>query len=60
MIIKKAFLIFFTVLFFSTNSLAAGSSGSDSGSDGGSSKIKSNYDKAVMLIKSAKKYEKKK
>ena len=59
MIIKKAFLIFFTVLFFSTNSLAAGSSGSDSGSDGGSSKIKSNYDKAVMLIKSAKKYEKK-
>jgi tetratricopeptide (TPR) repeat protein len=59
MMIKKTSLIFFTVLFFSTNIFAAGSSDSDSGNNGGSSKIKSNYDKAVTLIKSAKKYEKK-
>jgi tetratricopeptide (TPR) repeat protein len=51
--IKKIFLIlsFFTILL--TNSYSAGSS------DDSSSKVKSNYDKAVTIIKSAKKYEKK-
>ena len=51
--IKKFFLIlsFFTILL--TNSYSAGSS------DDSSSKVKSNYDKAVTIIKSAKKYEKK-
>ena len=53
--IKKTFLILLTLILLSTNSYSAGSS-----NDGGdSSKIKSNYDKAVTLIKSAKKYEKK-
>jgi tetratricopeptide (TPR) repeat protein len=55
---KKNFLIFFILLFLSTKSFSAGSN-SDSESDGGSSKVKSNYDKAVTLINSAKKYEKK-
>jgi tetratricopeptide (TPR) repeat protein len=51
--IKKFFLTlsFFTILL--TNSYSAGSS------DDSSSKVKSNYDKAVTIIKSAKKYEKK-
>ena len=51
--IKKIFLVlsFFTILL--TNSYSAGSS------DDSSSKVKSNYDKAVTIIKSAKKYEKK-
>ena len=51
--IKKIFLIlsFFTILL--TNSYSAGSSDDSSG------KVKSNYDKAVTIIKSAKKYEKK-
>ena len=51
--IKKIFLTlsFFTILL--TNSYSAGSS------DDSSSKVKSNYDKAVTIIKSAKKYEKK-
>ena len=53
---KKTFLIFFILTFLSTKSFSAGS---DSSGDGGSNKIKSNYDKAVILIKSAKKYEKK-
>ena len=51
--IKKIFLMLsiFTILL--TNSYSAGSS------DDSSSKVKSNYDKAVTIIKSAKKYEKK-
>jgi tetratricopeptide (TPR) repeat protein len=51
--LKKFFLTlsFFTILL--TNSYSAGSS------DDSSSKVKSNYDKAVTIIKSAKKYEKK-
>ena len=51
--IKKIFLTLsiFTILL--TNSYSAGSS------DDSSSKVKSNYDKAVTIIKSAKKYEKK-
>ena len=51
--VKKIFLTlsFFTILL--TNSYSAGSS------DDSSSKVKSNYDKAVTIIKSAKKYEKK-
>ena len=51
--IKKIFLVlsFFTILL--TNSYSAGSSNDSS------SKVKSNYDKAVTIIKSAKKYEKK-
>ena len=51
--IKKFFLTlsFFAILL--TNSYSAGSS------DDSSSKVKSNYDKAVTIIKSAKKYEKK-
>ena len=54
---KKTFLILFILMFISSKSFSAGSSSSDG--DGGSSKIKSNYDKAVTLIGSAKKYEKK-
>ena len=51
--IKKIFLMLsiFTILL--TNSYSAGSSNDSS------SKVKSNYDKAVTIIKSAKKYEKK-
>ena len=51
--IKKIFLTLsiFTILL--TSSYSAGSS------DDSSSKVKSNYDKAVTIIKSAKKYEKK-
>ena len=48
---KNIFLTFFILILLLTNSYAAGSS-SDS-------KVKSNYSKAVTLIKSAKKYEKK-
>tara|TARA_B100001142_G_scaffold4093_1_gene4247 strand:+ start:705 stop:1196 length:492 start_codon:yes stop_codon:yes gene_type:complete len=52
MIIKTIFTFFlFTLL--TVNSYSAGSS------DDSSSKVKSNYDKAVTIIKSAKKYEKK-
>ena len=52
--IKKTFLTLLTLILLSANSYSAGSS-----SDGGdSSKVKSNYDKAVTLIKAAKKYEK--
>ena len=50
---KNIFLTFFILIILSTKSYSAGTS-SDS-----SSKVKSNYDKAVTLIKSAKKYEKK-
>ena len=53
--IKKTFLTLLTLILLSANSYSAGSS--SDGSD--SSKVKSNYDKAVTLIKAAKKYEKK-
>ena len=51
--LKKFSIIFYLFILFSINSQAAGTD------DGSSSKVKSNYDKAVLLIKSAKKYEKK-
>ena len=51
--IKKFILIFIIVFGFSNYSLSASSSNNNS------SKIKSNYEKAVTLIKSAKKYDKK-
>jgi len=51
--IKKYLITFFLIMLFSVQSNAAGTG------DSGSSKVKSNYDKAVTLIKSAKKYEKK-
>ncbi len=47
--IKKIFVILFLTLF-TTNSFSAGS-------DSTSTKVKSNYDKAVQSIKFAKKYE---
>jgi tetratricopeptide (TPR) repeat protein len=50
---KNIFVTLSILILFSTNSYAAGSS-SDS-----SSKVKTNYDKAVTIIKAAKKYEKK-
>ena len=50
--LKKYLIAFFLITLFSIGAYAAGT-------DDGSSKIKSNYDKAVKLIKSAKKYEKK-
>ena len=49
---KKIFVTLSILILLSTNSYAAGSS-SDS-----SSKIESNYDKAITIIKAAKKYEK--
>ena len=49
---KKTFLISFILILLSTKSFSAGSGS-------GSSEVKSNYDKAVSYIKSAKKYEKK-
>ena len=52
MMIKKL-LIILVLTVFTTNSYAAGSDSSSS------SKVKSNYDKAVSAIKAAKKYEKK-
>ena len=51
--IKKFILICLFVFSFANYSLSAGSS------DNSSSKTKSNYEKAVTLIKSAKKYDKK-
>ena len=51
--IKKFVLICVIVFGFANYSFSAGSS------NGGSSKTKSNYEKAVTLIKSAKKYDKK-
>ena len=51
---KKIFITTFICLFMSINAFSAGSS-----SDGNSSKTKTNYEKAVSHIKSAKKYEKK-
>ena len=53
---KKIILSLSIAFFITTNVFAAGSS---SGGDGGSSASKTNYDKAVIHIKSAKKYEKK-
>ena len=53
--IKKFFITPIVYIFLVTNSFSAGSS--SSGGDGGSTK--SNYEKAVSYIKSAKKYEKK-
>ena len=50
--LKQYLITFFLVILFSINSLAAGT-------DDSSSKVKSEYDKAVSLIKQAKKYEKK-
>ena len=49
---KKIFFTFFILTQLLTNSYSAGS-------DDSSSKVKSSYDKAVSIIKSAKKYEKK-
>ena len=51
--LKKYFITLCLLVLFSNNLQAAGTDGSSS------SKVKSNYDKAVSLIKSAKKYEKK-
>ena len=57
---KKIILSLFISIFITTNVFAAGSSSSgSSGNDGGSSATKTNYEKAVLLVKSAKKYEKK-
>ena len=53
--IKKISIILFLTLF-TTNSFSASSGSSDSER---TNKIKSDYDKAVSLIKTAKKYEKK-
>ena len=50
--LKQYLIAFFLITLFSIGAHAAGT-------DDSSSKIKSNYDKAVSLIKSAKKYEKK-
>ena len=50
---KNIFLAFVFLILLSTYSYSAGTT------DDSSSKVKSNYDKAVTLIKSAKKYEKK-
>ena len=50
---KKTILSLFVAFFITTNVFAAGSSSS------GSNSTKTNYDKAVVHIKSAKKYEKK-
>ena len=50
---KKFLLIFIFIFGFANYSFSAGSS------DNSSSKIKSNYEKAVTLIKSAKKYDRK-
>ena len=51
--ITKTIFTFFIFILFTVNSYSAGSS------DDNSSKVKSNNDKAVTIIKSAKKYEKK-
>ena len=51
MIIKKTFFTFLLLVLFSTSSHSAGTDNT--------SKVKSDYDKAVKIIKSAKNYEKK-
>ena len=53
MIIKKTFFTILLLAMLSTNSFSAGTESS------GTSKVKSDYDKAVTIIKAAKKYEKK-
>ena len=53
MIIKKTFFTLLLLVLLSTNSYSAGT---DSNS---ATKVKSDYDKAVTIIKAAKKYEKK-
>ena len=50
----KNYIIILLFLLFTTKSFSAGSSSSDNNSN-----VKSDYDKAVVLIKSAKKLEKK-
>ena len=52
--LKKYIITFCTTLLMFVNANAAGTS-----NNGGTSKVLSNYDKAVSFIKSAKKYEKK-
>jgi tetratricopeptide (TPR) repeat protein len=52
---KKIILALSILSFITTNVFSAGSSGGD----GGSSAMKTNYEKAVIHIKSAKKHEKK-
>ena len=52
--IKKFFVTCLLSIILLTNANAAGS-----GNDNTSSKVKSDYDKAIVLVKSAKKYEKK-
>ena len=52
--IKKFFVTCLLPIILLTNANAAGSS-----NDSTSSKVKSDYDKAIVLVKSAKKYEKK-
>ena len=51
--IKKIIISISLLILFSTNSFAAGSN------DTTTTKVKSDYDKAVTIIKAAKKYEKK-
>ena len=51
MIIKKTFFTLIVIVLLSTNSYSAGTDST--------AKVKSDYDKAVTIIKSAKKYEKK-
>ena len=51
MIIKKTFFTFLILVLFSTSSYSAGTDNT--------SKVTSDYDKAVKIIKSAKNYEKK-
>ena len=51
--IKNFIVLILLITFFSTPSYSAGTS------DSTTSKVKSDYDKAVDLIKFAKKYEKK-
>ena len=51
MIIKKTFFTLILIVLLSTNSYSAGTDST--------AKVKSDYDKAVSIIKSAKKYEKK-
>ena len=60
---KNLITTFLIFIFLSTSTMSAGTSSSSgsgsSGSSGGNGAIKSNYQKAVTLIKHAKKYEKK-
>ena len=51
MIIKKTFFTLLVLVLLSTNSYSAGTDST--------AKVKSDYEKAVTIIKAAKKYEKK-